>query len=177
MRKGIFLIVLMSIIGLSCKKASELTQFDMDYESKVSIPSSVGVNLPVNFPTPDITSNSESQFSGKNTSKDLIDKIALKSIKLSITTPESGNFDFLKSIEVYLKADGLDPVMIASKTSIPDGLGKVLELETSGADIKEFIKKDKFKLDVKTVTDKLITQDHELKINAVFFVDAKILGL
>lgn len=107
----------------------------------------------------------------------MIDKIALKSIKLSITTPESGNFDFLKSIEVYLKADGLDPVMIASKTSIPDGLGKVLELETSGADIKEFIKKDKFKLDVKTVTDKLITQDHELKINAVFFVDAKILGL
>ena len=168
---------LISLSWFSCKKVQELTQFDMDYSTEFQIKSSIGFNLPFTIATPDIKTNSESEFSIKDTKKDLIEKITLKSLSLSITNPTNGNFDFLKSVEIYIKADGLDPVLIASKTNIQDGSGNKISLDVTQTDIKEYIKKDKFGLEVKSVTDKLITKDHTLKVDAVFFVDAKVLGL
>ena len=161
----------------SCKKVQKLTQFDMDYSSQVTIPSSTGINLPFSIGTPDIATNSEAEFAVNDTRKDLIEKITLKSMKLTVSSPSTGNFDFLKSAEIYIKAEGLDPVLIASKYNIKDGEGNVLNMDVSGNDFKEYIKKDKFSLEVKSVTDKIITQDYTLKVDAVFFVDAKILGL
>ncbi len=177
--KKLFLLTLfsLSLCQFSCKKVQELTQFDLNYSSEITIPSATGLNLPFAISTPDIPTNIESEFSVKDTNKDLIEKITLKSLKLSITNPTEGNFDFLKSVEIYIKADGLDPVLIASKTNIEDGLGKNISLDVTLTDIKDYIKKDKFGLEVKSVTDKLITKDHTLKVDAVFFVDAKILGL
>ncbi len=172
---------LMFILGIllssSCKKVQKLTQFDMDYSSQVVIPSSTGINLPFSIGTPDISTNSESEFALNDTRKDLIEKITLKSLKLTISNPSSGNFDFLNSAEIYIKAEGLDPLLMASKYNIQDGIGNELTLEVSGSDFKEYIKKDKFSLEVKSVSDKLITQDYTLNVAAVFFVDAKILGL
>ena len=178
MKKLLFIAFsLISLSWFSCKKVQELTQFDLNYSSEITIPSSTGLNLPFAISTPDISSNIESEFSVKNTNKDLIEKITLKSLNLKITNPTEGNFDFLKSVEIYIKAEGLDPVLIASKNNIQDGLGKNLSLDVTQTDIKDYIKKSKFGLEVKSVTDKLITKDHTLKVDAVFFVDAKVLGL
>jgi len=55
-------------------------------------------------------------------------------------------------------------------------VGQYLELETSGEDIKEFIKKDEFKLRVNTVTDEALASDHHIDIYSIFHVDAEILG-
>jgi len=49
-------------------------------------------------------------------------------------------------------------------------------LETTGTDLKEYIKADEFKLRVNTITDEVIATDHQIDINSVFFVDVKILG-
>lgn len=169
--------ILSFMMLVSCKKVQKLTQFDMDYSSQVTIPSSTGINLPFSIGTPDIATNSEAEFAVNDTRKDLIEKITLKSMKLTVSSPSTGNFDFLKSAEIYIKAEGLDPVLIASKYNIQDGQGNVLNMDVTGSDFKEYIKKDKFSLEVKSVTDKIITQDYTLNVDAVFFVDAKILGL
>jgi len=100
----------------------------------------------------------------------------LKELSLTLTSPASSNFSFLNSIEIFLKADGLSEIKIAWKDEVPANTDDYLELETTKTDLKEYIKKDNFILRVNTVTDKLLTSDHQLEITSVFFVDAKILG-
>jgi hypothetical protein len=169
------LILLTSLFG--CDKLDELTQFDITYNEEVVIESSVLVDLPFNVYTPDINSNSESTFENNNTHKDLIEYIELTSMILEIKSPSDGNFDFLKSIEIFISAENQPEVRMAWKEDIDSNSGNLTELNTSSDDLQGYLKEDKFTLRVETVTDELITSDHTIDIKSVFFVDAKILGL
>lgn len=160
-----------------CKKLDKLTQFNMDYNTSVVIPSSTAVDLPFNIMTPDVQSNSESTFSINDTRKDLIQQIILKKMELTITDPADGDFSFLKSISIYISAQGLSEAKIAWLDSIPAGTGNILDLDTSDSDLKDYIKQDNFSLRLNTVTDELLTQDYHIDINSRFFVNAKILGI
>jgi len=167
-----------AILFLSaCNTLDELTKFDMDYDTEVIIESSVGVNLPFNVFTPQIESNSESEFAINDTRKDLIEEIQLKELTLEITAPQDADFSFLESVEIYIAAEGLDEVLIASKTDVPLDTGNILDLDTTNTDIQEYIKMDRFQLRLNTVTDEALAVDHYLDVRAVFFVDAKILGI
>ena len=159
-----------------CKKIDELTQFDMEYDAVVVIPSAAGIDLPFNVFSPSVTSNSEATFAVNDTRKDLIEEIKLTELSLTVNSPANGNFNFLESIEIFLSAADLPEVKIAWRDEIPSNGSTTIDLSTSTADIKEYIKKDEFSLRVSTVTDEIITQDHEINIHSVFFVDAKILG-
>ena len=176
MRKIVFLLI--TVVALAgCKKLDKLTQFDMKFDTSVDIPSTVGINLPFNILTPDITTNSESSFESNDTRKDLIEKITLKTMEMTVSKPAGEDFSFLKSIEITIKADGLDDKKIAWLNDIPDNAGSTITLETTPDDLKEYIKKDSYKLDVETTTDEILTQDYTIDIHNVFFVDAKILGI
>ena len=96
---------------------------------------------------------------------------------MKTTAPEDANFDFLKSIKIYIKAEGLDEKMIAWKTDMRDDGSKTITLETSDDNLKDYILKDSFQLRTETVTDQLLTHDTDIEIDAVFWVDAKILGV
>jgi hypothetical protein len=169
------LIILLSVTG--CKEIQKLTQFDMEYNVTVVIPSSTGINLPINLFSPDVTTNSESTFAVNDTRKDLIEEIKLTKLNLTHTSPPNGNLGFLKSIEIFISAEGLSEVKVAWKENIPASVDKYLELETTVADLKEFIKKDEFAFRLRTVTDEFLTSDQYIDVHAVFFVDAKVLGL
>ncbi|MEH6408689.1 MAG: lipoprotein [Leeuwenhoekiella sp.] len=175
--KKITLLLLTVLILSSCSAIDELTKFDIDYNSSVVVQSSSAVDLPFNVETPPMETNSESTFESNNTNKDLIEEIHLKSMKLTITDPADEDFSFLKSIEIFIKADGLDEVSIASLEEVPANAGSTLELDTSGTDIKAYIKQDSFTLRVSTVTDEVIDKDISIDILSVFAIDAKILGI
>jgi hypothetical protein len=149
----------------------------MEYNESIVIPSTTGIALPIDLLTPDIESNSESTFAINDTRKDLVEKIVLTSLDLAITSPSGGDFSFLESISIFINAEGLQETRIAWFDEIPPSAGSALVLETSDTDLKEYIKKDNFSLKVNTVTDELISSDHHIEIQAVFFVDAKILGI
>ena len=174
--KRLFTLLLLTTVLLACKKIDKLTQFNMNYNESFTIPSSVGVDLPFNVFSPDIESNSESTFEINDTRKDLIEQIILTKMDLTLTSPSNGDFSFLNEVRIFLSADGLDEIEIASKTDIPNSVGKELSLDLSGADMQEYIKKDQFDLRLYTVTDEIITSDHVIDMESVFFVDAKILG-
>ena len=159
----------------SCKELDKLTQFEINYSSTAKIPANAVINLPIDLLTPDITTNSQSEFSSKQTNKDLIEAIKLLKLNLQITSPTTQRFDFLKSIEVYITAEGLGELKIAEKLDIPDTVGTDLSLDVKENDLAPYIKKDKFQLRLKAVTDKSITQDVTMKVNSVIFVDAKLL--
>jgi hypothetical protein len=176
MKNYILFIACIVSAGAGCKQVDKLTQFYMPYAETITIPATVGINLPINLITPEIETNSESTFALNDTEKDLVEEIKLISLTLNHTTPTGEDFSFLKTVRIYISADGLSEEQIAWKENIPDTAGTVLQLEISNADLKEFIKKDKFTLRVNTITDELLTSDQQVELLSVFFVDAKILG-
>lgn len=175
-KKTIFIAIISSIL-FSCDKVAEFTEFDIDYQSNITIPSSVGINVPLDITTPQIESNSSSTFEENNTSEDLVDEIKLSSLTMTITSPSSADFSFLESIDIYLSSEGLDDIKLAWKDPVPSSTGVTLTLETTDVDMKEHIFNDTFTLKVTSVTDELITQDHHIEVNSIFTVDAQILGL
>lgn len=173
-----FALVLGSISYLlnSCGKIDGLTQFTMEYNETVTVPSSTGLTLPLNLFTPDIDSDAESTFAVNDTRKDLVEEVLLEKLEMELISPTNGDFGFLKSITIYLKADGLDEIEVAWNKNVPSDVGSSLVLETSEDDLQEYIKKEQFSLRVNTVTDEALASDHVIEITSSFFVDAKVLG-
>ncbi|MDB3904892.1 hypothetical protein N9335_00280 [Crocinitomicaceae bacterium] len=168
---------LILLVSNSCKKIDKFTQFNMDFNNEITIPSSTGINLPINLLTPEVETNSESTFEVNDTRKDLIEEIRLNSLILTLDSPNNADFSFLESISVYMNAQDLPEVEIAWKDNVPEDAGSQISLNVSNQDFKEYIKKDEFILRVNTITDEILTSDHKINIASDFFIDAKILGL
>ncbi|UKN01880.1 hypothetical protein K6119_19335 [Paracrocinitomix mangrovi] len=169
------LIILLALMGTACKKIDQFTQFNMEFDNSATIPSTIGINIPIDIITPTTTTNSESTFEVNDTRKDKIEQIILTDLDLTVTSPSNTDFSFLKSIALFINADGLNETQIASKSNIADTT-TVLVMETTGADLQEYIKKDQFNLRVNAETDELITQDHVINVHQIFWVDALVLG-
>lgn len=176
MKQVLFALAAIAVFGLSSCDFDEFTQFDMEFNSSITVPASSGINLPFDLFTPEITTNSESTFGSNNTSADLIESIKLTAMNLDITAPGDRDFDFLNSIKIYIDADGLSELMIASLTDIPADVDNI-ELEVNDNDLKDYLTKDKFKLRVETVTDEFLNNDVNIDVKSTYRVDASILGL
>ena len=53
--------------------------------------------------------------------------------------------------------------LVAWKDAVPADAGVTLNLDRSDADLKEYIKKDKFTLRVNAVTDEFLASDYHIK--------------
>lgn len=175
--KKVLIILFLVISGISCDDVDKLTMFEIDYESSVIVPSSTGINVPLDLFTPEVTTDSEATFESNNTRKDLIEEIRLTKMELEIVVPTGEDFSFLKNISIAIEAEGLSEKRIAWDDDVSSSSGSTLELNVSPDDLKEYIKKDKFNLKVTTTTDEFITEDYEIRVLTTFFVDAKILGV
>lgn len=170
-----FLLLLFLCFG--CDTVDELTKFDISFNESTTIPATSPIDLPFTISTPEIKTNSESKFSSNGTAKNLIEEITLKELKLTLKNPSTEDFSFLETIEIYIAADDLPDTKLAwNPTPIPND-SNVMLLDTSSEDLKSYIFKDAFYLKVKAGTDEVITQDYDIDISTIFFVDAKILGI
>jgi hypothetical protein len=177
MRKEFLVFIGLLLWVLSgCKQFDKLTKFDMKYSETFEISSSTAINLPFNIFTPDIETNSESEFAVNDTRKDLVEEIQLTTLRLAISSPSNEDFSFLKSINIFINAEDLSETKLAWIDSIPTDNAGTLTLETTNEDLKEYIKKDDFTLRLNTVTDELITTNYQVELSAIFYIDAKILG-
>ncbi len=160
-----------------CKQIDKLTQFNIDYVETITLPSTIGINLPFNLKTPSIKTNSEEIFEVNDTRKNLIEELKLTRLTMTITDPAEADFSFLKSIKIYIGAENLDEVLVAWNDEVDDSAGGSIDLETSNVDLTDYIIAEDFYLQVTTVTDELILTSHDIEVQAEFFVDAKILGI
>ena len=133
-------------IGInSCtkKQIDQLTEFDIAYSNNIIVPATtlnntVSATAPIDIKTPDIPTNSSSNFSSNKTTSDLISEIKMKSLSISVP---SGNLDFLKSVSIYINATGLSEALVATKSVIPSGQTSVA-MDMGDVNIKDYIKKD-----------------------------------
>lgn len=177
MMKKLLLLPLLLFAFTSCEKARELTQFTIETNSEVTIPAASGVNLPINLFTPDVETNSSSTFENNNTRADLIEEIRLDECTLSIVNPASANFDFLKTIRIYIEAEDLPEVLVAEREDLANGQGQSIDLNVTGVDLTEYLRKSTYDLRVQVITDEIPNSDIDINVKSLFFVDARVFGL
>lgn len=156
----------------SCKK--KLTQFYIDYNTSVVLQSSAGTLIPISLSTPDVETNSTTEFENNDTRADRIRSILLKELTLTITSPANETFSFLSSVEVYISSPYNSEQRIAFKENIPNTVGNTITCDLIDMDLKDFIKEKTFKIRIKYITDETTTQDVSINIYSNFLVDAKI---
>jgi len=172
----ISLLTLTAFGGTSCKKVNKLVQFNLDYKTEITVPASAGVNLPFNLFTPNVETNSEASFKANDTRKDLVDEIMLTELKMTIKSPQDGDFSFLESAKVFITAADVEEKEIATTNSVPENIGSVLLLETLGADLAPYLKADRFTLKVRTITDELLSEDYKIEVYSKFHVIARLVN-
>lgn len=168
----LFLLLTLAISFSGCRK---LLQFHIQYQSTCVIPSSMGINLPFDLPTPDQASRSEQEFEANDTRKDLVEYILLNGLDMEISSPAGKTFSFLKSVEISIQGKDLSPTVIAFENNVPQNIGNTLSLNTTQNNIADHIKAATFKLIVTVVTDETLFQDVTIAVNSDFFVQAKSL--
>lgn len=160
------------LLTAGCKKDEKTTEFKLNYESEATIKAASPVSLPFEFFTPPVTTNSESEFEGRNSNLSLIKTVYLGNLDLAILSPEGKNFSFLKNIYIYISAEGLDDKLIASKENIDDSVGPQLSLNPTGENLKDYIKQKTFSIKLKAVTDETITEDIRITIDSRYNIKA-----
>ena len=177
MKKLMFPLILIVLSLTGCKSMDKLTQFDMNFNQSFTIPATTPIALPFPIQTPEIQTNSETFFTTHHIDPNLIEKVSLKKLELTVSSPADGDFGFIKTIEISIAAEGQDDVKIAWLEDVPVGAGSTLTVNVSNVDLKAFIMKEKFSLKIKASTDETTTSDYTIDAKSVFLLDANILGL
>jgi len=173
MKKIVRVIIILSLalgFSVSCKK-DKFTEFDIDYTTTLSIPAaSITVNVPADFNSPEIPTDSKDKLTSEKTLQNLVEEIKMTKFDISVA---NGNLNFLKSLSIYLKTSDLGDVLIATKTIFPQGVS-ALAMDLQDVNIKEYIFKDKIQFRV-TVTTQSSPTSAQLKMDQRVHVKAKLI--
>jgi hypothetical protein len=167
-------LVYFSFVALLFSGCGRLGTFNVDHAVDVVIPSQFGINLPFNVNSPEIETNAEATFESEGTSTKRISSIQMSELKISIVNPSSADFDFLNEIEIFIKAPGLDEKRVAYKQNIPETSLKSFFCDIDEVNLKDYISKENFSLRVRTITDQVVFQDIQVRIDQKYKVRAKI---
>ncbi|MCB9741871.1 MAG: hypothetical protein H6741_23615 [Alphaproteobacteria bacterium] len=88
------------------------------------------------FTNMDITASDELRNQGVEPGD--INEVFLTAFDLSITGPESGDFAFLESLDVYVEAPGLESQLIASTSAFGEGVRQVA-VDLEGVDLTDYV--------------------------------------
>lgn len=172
MKKILSVLIVLIIVGfgLSCKK-NKATEFDINYTTTLTVPStSITVNVPADFNTPDINTDSKNKFVSEKTVQSLVDEIKMTKFDLSVA---NGNLNFVKSLNIYLKTSGLGDILIATKTAIPQNVAS-FGMDLQDVNIKEYIFNDKIQFRVTLTIQTGLTATQQLKMDQTVHVKAKL---
>lgn len=167
-------LLLLAVSGLlvSCRTELQEISFFIPTTSEYSIPATSGVGLPININTPEIETNSQSNLAGNNTRSDLINEISLSSLSMEVLEPAGEDFSFLGAIRIFIDAEDLPELEIASLDAI-DPNTNLIFLETTGVDLKAYLTKDRYQMRTTTTTKEFLTANYRLEIKSRFLVKAQ----
>ena len=177
MKKILSLLFIVAIVlsGLTCKKtkekADEITEFDINYSTQITVPSqTMSLNVPVDFTTPNIPTQSSTNLASNKTTQNLVDYIKLSKFKISVGT---GNLDFLKSLQIFVKATNMPEALVASKATIPTSVTTV-DADLQDVNIKDYIFQQNIQFRVSVVIDAATVSGQTLIMDETVHVKATI---
>lgn len=172
-RPGFIFLIAVCCVLASCKKIEELTTFRIKDSTSFTVPGTLSTGIPL-IDTIPVESNAQFEFSNNNTKAEYLKEVKLDKLSLTIENPPTQNFNFLKSIHLFISADGLPEREIAYSDAVPANATS-LQLQVTDVSLTDYIKTSSYKLRVNAVTDEPIAQDTKIRADMEFLVRAKIL--
>ncbi|MGI9545181.1 MAG: hypothetical protein ACR2MX_18105 [Cyclobacteriaceae bacterium] len=172
-------IILLAGIGIiamgSCSKIEDtFLRFDIDETYEMTIPIIPFDSIEAPVPTPDVTSTFDQAFEANSTRADKVRDIRLTKLKFTIVDPPDEDFSFMKDVELYLAAQGVETTLMAFKYNISEDVGAVLELETSEENLDKFKNIGSYNFVVNVVTRTSVDQPINVKADMTFKVTADV---
>jgi hypothetical protein len=170
MKKNLFLLPFLLLVLFSCEKLDQLLTFEIPQSSEIKIPASGLINTPLITPVP-VTVNSQQSFENNNTKANLVKDVRLSKLTLSIVDPAAENFNFLKSIKIYIGTSQNDKVLLASQDNVPDGVS-TLELVSANTQLDTYIKASSYTLYTEVTLRSNVARELTVKADSRFKVTA-----
>jgi hypothetical protein len=170
----LLLFTFVSLSYSSCKKVvDKLTTFDIKHSAEFTVPKFPLVGQEV-FPIPVVTTNIKEQLEKNGTDIDRVEDIRLDQMSLTIISPTNESFNFLKSLDIKINAEGLGEKQIAYITEVLRDQ-TAIPLTTTGEILDAYVKQDKYSLDIKPETREPLLNDVTIRADMVFKVRAKLI--
>ena len=170
MKKVVGALFILLIVAAGCKKVNELFTFDISDSQNIKIPASGILNVPVISPVP-VTMNSEETFQNNHTNANLVKDVKLNKLTLTITDPATENFNFLKSINIWIGTDQNDKVPLASLDNVPADVS-VIELISDQQKLDKYIKASSYTLYTEVSLKSNVAKDLNIRADSRFRVTA-----
>jgi hypothetical protein len=113
-----------------------------------------------------------SDFKNTGVGKEDVERVRLRKLTLTITAPESADFDFLSSIRFFVESGELPRVRVADKGQVARGV-RVVELDVVDAELQPYVTAPRMSLTTEA-NARAPTRDTVVKAEAVFAVTPKI---
>lgn len=169
------LLLISSLLFLgSCKDKSKDTTFNLDVTTKVTLPATFGIELPVDAISESKDTESSSVFTAENTEAGLLTEASVKSIQLVLNSPTSGNFNYLDEVNVFINANGLTELKVATMASVEPDIA-IINFTELEVDVLDFVKASAISFRVNFTSDDYENVDHECEIYSVFEVNGATL--
>ena len=169
--KAITVLALLALFIVSCNEVDKLLTFTVSNQTTFKINSGLPINSPFEVATPDVTSNSTSEFKNNNTKADLVKDVKLQELKLTITSPTDKTFSFLKSVHLYISTTADDEIELAYQDNI-SSTSNTINLSCTDQRLDKYIKASNYKIRTKVTTKETVTQDIAVKADMKFKVTA-----
>lgn len=165
-------LLLLSLSLGSCKKVLELITFQISDSSTVNVPPTI----PGSYTLPGIavTSTSTNTYQVNNTNADYVQDVTLDRLTLSIDSPAGQNFDFLKSVSIFIASDatGTNKVLLASLNSVPKGQSAIL-LAPTDSKLDLYLRSGSYTLITSAELSQALVQPITLRTEARYNVRAR----
>ena len=169
--KKLAVITSFALLLFSCNVIDKLLTFTIDNETSFKISTGFPLNLATEIITPDVTTNSTSEFKNNNTRADLVKDVKLKQLKLTITDPSNKTFTFLKSIRLYISTDANDEIELAYLDDV-NSSSNAIQLLCTSQKLDKYVKAPSYKIRTKVVIKETISKDITVKSDMKFQVTA-----
>jgi len=162
---------LMLLFLASCEVVDRLLTFNISNSVTFTINSGVPIDSPLDVPTPDVTTNSSTEFYNNNTSAVLVKDVKLQQLKLSITNPEDKTFSFLKSVHLYISTNADDEIELAFLDNISSTTNSISLICTTQK-LDNYIKSSSYRIRTSITTKETLHQETSMKAGMKFKITA-----
>ncbi|MBO6516151.1 MAG: hypothetical protein JJ975_06345 [Bacteroidia bacterium] len=152
----------------SCDELS-LINYDLDFATaEITIKATTVADTTYSLASNTLDPAKELADNGVNA--DNIKKATIKSVDMTLSSPDTGNFDWAKDAKVFITADGQPEMEIASVSDVPEGIDQ-FAIQSLDVDLIPYIKGGPFSVRLEASTDQAIPVDHKVIINMTFNVE------
>jgi len=157
------------VIFTSCENLDAKFTFSTSDITFTYGPDTITGNLVLTQDT--IQSELDSLIQKNGTTIDKLNSVKLKSCVITITSPDTGNFNSFNSFEIYISTPTLAQIQLAALNPVPRDTNSV-SLAVNGNEIASYIKSPTFYFMLKGNKTKPITYPISVSIHAEYEVSA-----